>query len=64
MAFYNSRCQNRNNMRRELADIVGNPQEHTCSAQMVAAAHMQAGQCVAVQDHQVVSHLPGNNNPK
>ena len=64
VAFYNSRCQNRNYMRGKLADIVSNPEEHTRTAKMVAAAHMQASQCVAVQDHQVVSHLPGNNNPK
>ena len=40
VAFNNSRCKNRYNMRGKLADIVGHPQQHARTRQMVAAAHV------------------------
>ena len=51
VTLYNRPGENGDNVGREFADVVGHPEEHARAAQMVAAAHVQPRQGVAVQDH-------------
>ena len=63
VALYDGGGEDGDDVTGELADVGRHPEQHPGRGEMIASPHVEPCQRVAVQDHQVVSHLPGDRDP-
>ena len=62
VALYDGGGEDGDDVTGELADVGGHSEQHPGRGEMIPPPHLEPGQGVAVQDHQVVGHLPGDGD--